>query len=135
MVLFENSVIKLDYNPASDILEVAYPDLHDYLISEIKSSINVLVNTVTNYDVKKVLLDSSKTVISVSEQESREVATYLATGLIKTRTKKLARVQSASAYVENTANSNIQHIQNSLPLPYEVRNFSNKASACAWLME
>ena len=135
MILFENSIIKLDYNPASDILEVAYPDLHDYLLSEIKNSIIVLVNTLTNYDVKKVLLDSSKTVISVSEEASKEVSTYLATSLLKTRTQKLARVQSPSTLVEITAHNNIQHIQSSLQLPFQIRNFDNKPDACSWLMQ
>ncbi|WP_026463847.1 hypothetical protein [Adhaeribacter aquaticus] len=133
MILFDNSLIKLNYSAATDILEVAYPDLHGYLLTEIKNSIDALVENVRNYDVKKLLLDSSNTIISVSEQESREIASYLAAGLIQTRLRKLARIQSPRSAVENTAQNNIKHIKNTGLLPFELLNFSNKAEAIEWL--
>ncbi len=133
MILFQNSIIKLDYTPATDILEVEYPDLHGFLLNEIKTSINIMVDNVKNYDVKKLLLDSTKTIISVSEEESREIATYLATGLLNTRVQKVARVQSSSDTVETTAKGNIQHIQESWSLPFQLQNFVGKAEALNWL--
>ena len=134
MILFENGIIKLDYAPATDILEVAYPDLEGFLLSEVKHSINILIDNVINYDVKRVLLDATRTVIAVSDEESREVATYLAAGLMKSRVQKVARVQSASASVENTAQSNIRHINNSFLLPFQLQNFNLKPDAIGWLM-
>lgn len=133
MILFTNSIIKLDYNPAADILEVGYPDLHGFLLPEIKHSIDIMIDNVKNYDVKRVLLDSTKTIISVSEEESKEVAMYLAGGLMKTRVQKLARLQSASAVVEATAQGNIKHIRESQALPFLLQNFTVKAEAVAWL--
>jgi hypothetical protein len=133
MVLFESSVLKLDYSPATDILEVEYPDLHDFLLPEIKRSIDTLVDVVRNYDVKKLLLDSTRTVVSVNDAESREIASYLAMGLAGTRLWKVARVQSPSAAVETRAQDNIRNIQNAQPLPFQLRNFTGKAEAMAWL--
>ena len=133
MILFKNSIIQLDYNPAADILEVGYPDLHGFLLPEIKHSIDIMIANVRNYDVKRVLLDSTKTIISVSEEESREVATYLAGGLMKTRVQKVARLQSASAAVEATAQGNIKHIREAQALPFLLQNFTVKAAAVAWL--
>lgn len=133
MILFENSVIRLNYNPATDILEVEYPDLHDYLIPEIKHSINILIETVKNYDVKRVLLDSTRTVSSVDEEESREVAVYLAAGFMSTRVQRVARVESSSEAVEKTAQRNIQHIQGAQPLPFQLKNFTSKTAATDWL--
>ncbi|MFD3003810.1 hypothetical protein ACFS7Z_25870 [Pontibacter toksunensis] len=134
MVLFDNSLIRLDYNPATDIMEVEYPDLHDYLLSEIKRSIDTLLDTVNNYDVKQLLLDSTRTIISVGDVESREIATYLAAGLMRTRVQKVARVQSPSATVETTAQNNIRHISAVQVLPFELQNFSSKAMALEWLV-
>jgi hypothetical protein len=134
MILLQNSILKLDYNPATDILEIDYPDLHGFLVLEIKHNINALVDIVKNYDIKKVLLDSTKTVISVSEEESKQVATYLAAGLVQTRVQQVARVQSHSTNVETTAQGNIRHIQASLSLPFQLKNFTSKADAIAWLM-
>ena len=134
MILLQNSILKLKYNPATDILEIDYPDLHGFLVLEIKHNINSLVDIVKNYDIKKVLLDSTKTVMSVSAEESKQVATYLAAGLVRTRVQQVARVQSRSTNVETTAQDNIKHIQTSLSLPFQLRNFTSKADAMAWLM-
>ncbi|WP_377492229.1 hypothetical protein [Pontibacter toksunensis] len=133
MVLFDNSIIRLDYNPATDILEVEYPDLHDYLLSEIKRSIDTLLDTVRSYYVKRLLLDSTRTIISVGDEESREIATYLAAGLARTRVQKVARVQSPSTTVETTAQHSIRHIQEAQALPFQLQNFSSKTLAMEWL--
>lgn len=134
MVLFDNSLIRLDYDPATDVMEVEYPDLHDYLLTDIKRSIDTLLDTVKNYDVKRLLLDSTRTIISIGDVESREIATYLAAGLTRTRVQKVARVQSPNATVENTAQHNIRHISAAQVLPFELQNFSNKAMALEWLV-
>lgn len=133
MILFDNGILKLDYNPATDILEVAYPDLVGYLLPEIKNSIDKLIDTLIGYDIKKVLLDSSKTSVAVSSEESREITLYLVTGLSKTRIQKLARLQSASNAVESTAQNNVSHVKQQGLLTYPVENFTTKPEAIAWL--
>ncbi|MFD2248038.1 hypothetical protein [Pontibacter ruber] len=133
MILFENSIIKLDYTPATDILDVKYPDLHLYILPEIKHSIDILVDTVKNYDVKKVLIDSTDTVMSVTAEESREIATHMAFSLASTRLQKLARLQSLDNTVETRAKSTIQYFNKSQMLPFELQNFSDRTVALAWL--
>lgn len=133
MILLDNGLLKLDYSPSTDILEVEYPDLHDFMLSEIRHNINILIDTVRYYDVKRVLLDSTRTVISVSDEESREVAMYLAAGLMKTRLQKVARVQSPSEAVEKTAQGNMRHIKETQSLPFELQNFTSKTEALDWL--
>lgn len=133
MILFKNSILNLDYNPATDILEVGYPDLHDFLLPEIKHSINILIDTVKHYDVKRVLLDSTRTTSSVGPDESREIAVYLASGLMTTRVQKVARLQSPSLHIEERAQGNIKHIQEANQLPYQLQNFTSKEVAIDWL--
>ncbi|HEY4650436.1 MAG TPA: hypothetical protein VIG72_03435 [Pontibacter sp.] len=133
MILLQNSIVTLHYNPATDILEVQYPDLHGFLLPEIKHTINLMMDVIRNYDVKRLLLDSTRTVISVTEEESRDVATYLAAGIMTTRVEKVARVQSGSKKVEETASNNIRHIQQSTTLPFQLRNFTEYHAAIAWL--
>ncbi|MHC2992813.1 hypothetical protein OB13_14945 [Pontibacter sp. HJ8] len=133
MILFKNSIVKLDYDPATDIVVIEYTDLHGYLLPEIKHTIDILADRVRNYDVKKVLLDSTKTVVSVTPEESREISVYLASALAQTRVQKLARAQSLSPSVEVQAKGNIQHVQQALALPFLLRNFSGRAEALAWL--
>ena len=135
MILYQNSIVKLDYNPATDILEVEYPDLHTFLLPEIKHTITTMIDVIKNYDVKKLLLDSSRTIVNVSEDESRDITTYLAAGLSQTRVEKLARVQSAASSVEKTAQNNIKYIQAAQSLPFLLQNFTSKSEALDWLSE
>ncbi|MDX5347653.1 MAG: hypothetical protein LPJ89_11610 [Hymenobacteraceae bacterium] len=133
MILFENSILKLNYNPATDIVEVVYPDLHDYLVPEIKYSIDKLVVNVKNYDIKKLLLDSTNTKVLIDAAESSEIALYLAAGLANTRLQKVARLQSSSSDIEKNAGNNIRKAQETISLPFELKNFTSKAEALQWL--
>ena len=133
MILFRNSILILDYNPSTDILEVDYPDFPDYLIPEIKNSLDILFDHVRSYDVKKLLIDSSKTLTDVKDEDSRVVAMYLVNGLIKTRLQKVARVQSLVFSVENRAQENLKQIQQYVNLPFQVQNFRSKSDALTWL--
>ncbi|NEM99683.1 hypothetical protein [Pontibacter burrus] len=133
MILLENSIMKLEYNPATDILDVKYPDLFGYLLPEIRHSIDTLLETVISYDVKKVLLDSRETIVSIKPEESTDVSVYMASGLANTRLQKLARLQSADTEVEGRAEENFHLIKKSLKLTYELKIFSDKDKAMAWL--
>ena len=129
MVLFANSIVVLNYDPATDIAVVQCPDLHDYMLAETKYSIDMLIKTIRNYDVRKPLLDSTRTTISVGSKQSREIATYLALGVMKTRVVKVARIQSPSCSVENHAEGNIKHIQERHRLSFQLKNFTSKEAA------
>lgn len=133
MIIFKNSIIKLDYDPATDIVVIEYPDLHGYLLPEIKHSFDIITDVVRSYDVKKVLLDSTTTTLSVSPEESREIAVYLASALAKTRVHKLARVQALDPTVEARAKDNLLHLEQELSLPFLLQNFTRIAEAQAWL--
>lgn len=135
MVLFESSIVKLEYDPATDIIEVAYPDLHTYLLPEIKYTIDVMVDIIKSYDIKKLMLDSSRTAIAVSDEESREVATYLAKGIATTRVQKVARLQSPTQEVETVAQNNIKSLEQTQLLPFQLQNFSDRTDAITWLKE
>ncbi|MFT2008186.1 hypothetical protein ACMA1I_05875 [Pontibacter sp. 13R65] len=127
-------MIKLDYNPATDIAVVEYPDLHDYLLPEIKHSIDLLVGNIKNYDIKLLVLDGTRTVSTVDAEQGREIANYLAAGLMKTRLKKLARIQSVIASVETRANDNVKHIQETQEPPFQMQAFTSKEEAIGWLI-
>ncbi|MEJ8800816.1 hypothetical protein [Pontibacter sp. H249] len=134
MIIHQNSIIKLEYNPATDILDVKYPDLQKFMLLEIKESLKLLVSTVRNYDVKRLLLDASHTIIEINEEENRELTFYLATELSKTRLQKLARIKPADPNKEARAQENIKEIEKSGTIPFLVRTFSSKTEAINWLI-
>lgn len=135
MILYPNSPIRMDYDPATDILCVEYPDLETLMLPAIKHSLMMLVEAIRNYDVGKLLLDASKTNIHVSEEESREVTMQLAADLLKTRLQKVARIQPVDPIRESNAQSNIRHMAQNNLLPYQLQTFTSKAAAMDWLQE
>lgn len=135
MILHQNSLIKLEYNPATDVLQAEYPDLDRLHLSEIKHNFSMMVEIIRNYDVKRLLLDASQTDVSLSDEENRQVGMELAAELAKTRLQKLARIQPHDPGKEIKAQVNINLMKQAGLLPFELENFSNRAQALAWLQQ
>jgi hypothetical protein len=135
MILHQNSLIKLDYDPATDILQAEYPDLDRLHLSEIKHNFSVMVEVIRNYDVKRLLLDASQTDVSLSDEENRQLNMELASQLSKTRLQKLARIQPRDPGQEIKAQVNINLMKQAGLFTYELENFPNRAQAMAWLLQ
>lgn len=133
MILLQNTVLKLEYNPATDILQVKYPNLHSYHMSEIKHNLAIMVENIRNFDVRKLLLDASQTIVEISDADNRQVTMELAAQLAKTRLIKVARVHPVDLKAEVRAQENIQAIQKIIPLPYEIGTFDSVEEALEWL--
>ncbi len=133
MILLENSILQLEYNPATDILRVRYPDLQRYHLSEIKHSLQVMVETIRNYDVRKLMLDASTTSVEIDDEQNRQLTLELAGMLAKTRLLKVARVRPFVAEVETRAQQNIEVARAAGLLTYEVGTFTSCEEAMRWL--
>lgn len=134
MILHHNSLIKLEYSPATDILQVNYPDLYSYQLAEVRHSLSIMVDTIRNYDVKRLLLDASVTSIHISDEENSELNINLAAELSKTRLQKVARIHPLSPTRETIAQNNIDMMLRSGLISYQLRTFSNRSQALIWLM-
>lgn len=64
-MLIYSGVITLDYDPPTDILETSMPDIKEFALSEVSFCLGLIVESIRNYDIKHLLLDSSKSVIEV----------------------------------------------------------------------
>ncbi|NEM96468.1 hypothetical protein [Pontibacter burrus] len=135
MILFQNSLVKLDYDPATDIGVIEYPDLHDYLLPEIKHSIDLLVDAIRSYDVKRLVLDGTKTVATVDIEQDRAIATYMTAGLMRTRIQRLARIQSLNNLVDIRAQNNEKYVRETQVPPFPIQAFKSRGEAIDWLLE
>ncbi|PKV75088.1 hypothetical protein [Pontibacter ramchanderi] len=133
MILLQNSILRLEYNPATDILQVRYPDLQRFHMSEIRHSLHVMVETIRNYDVRKLLLDARTTAVEIEEDENRQLTMELVAMLAKTRLVKIARIQPYDPEREARAQHNIEEARKAGLLSYEVATFSTPDDALAWL--
>jgi len=134
MIISNNGLINLDYTPATDILAVELPDIRKFSISEVERSLELVVEAITSYDIKKLFLDSSKAVIEVDDEEYRSVIMKFSRQLLATRLQKLARVGSQVAAQEERAARLADEITQRGALPVQFQNFSTKAEATNWLM-
>lgn len=133
-MILQNCDIKLDYNPATDILEVEYPDMHSYQLSEIRYSMDLMVNSIRNFDIKRLLFDSSKTLISVSDNEYVQVMDELVCLLAKTRLEKVARIAIQDKNREKVEHDKIIIQAQIFQLPFQLKTFNNRSEAKVWLI-
>ena len=133
MILFENGIIKLNYDPATDIMDVRFADLQRYLITEIQHSLDILVEHIRNHDVKKLLFDASNSQITTSGEKTKDKSLRLAQKLMQTRLQKVARIGAHDQEREVKSQANIQEAQENNRLPFQIKSFTNRADAIDWL--
>jgi hypothetical protein len=97
MILYQNALIKLDYNPATDILLVDMPSVTYGIVPEFRRALDIIVENVRAYDVKKLLVDARKSVIDMDPEEYARLVSKFAGDLKATRLVKGARVITANA--------------------------------------
>lgn len=129
LMIIPNHLIKLDYDPAWDVLSVEWPDFHYYSVSEAAYTLDIIVETVRLYDVKRLLIDNRKSTVDIPESEYREVVLRFAKDLALTRLRKIARVVPDSALGERL----IRGIRQEAHLDVEAENFAAVGEALGWL--
>jgi uncharacterized protein YqgV (UPF0045/DUF77 family) len=129
MIVFQNSLIILNYTPDTDILSVDWPDFEPYEMVELKESLNKIIEILKSYDVKNLLIDASKARINMNDKEYFAVISEFAAKLRDTRMQRVARVMSSDP--ERERNVNIVRQEN--VLSYYFQDFKSRADALRWL--
>ncbi|WP_169788140.1 hypothetical protein [Rufibacter tibetensis] len=135
MLLYHNSILKLEYDPSTDILEMTWPDLTIGHLSEVKQALQTMVETVRDYDIKKLLVDGTKASITIPDQDHTELDLKLAKDFTSTRLQKIARIESTDFKREFKAEKNRHTIHQNLNIPFLMQNFPDRTSALNWLNE
>jgi hypothetical protein len=128
-MIIPNEFSKLEYDPTTDVLYVEWPDIHDHTLYEIKIMLGQMLSTINNYDIKKVLSDSRKTIITVADDVYNGVVSQLAEDLKSTRLHKFARVTNGLDNREKAAREAAAVLKDR----FVVSNFSDLDQAMAWL--
>ena len=133
-MLIHSGIITLDYSPATDVLVTSMPDVKEFSLSEVSFCLGLIVESVRNYHIENLLLDSSNSVVEVEDEAYRAVTMQFALDLMGTRLKRLARVGTADAGREQKSARVSADIQQEVNLPVEFRNFAAKDEAMKWLL-
>jgi 6-pyruvoyl-tetrahydropterin synthase len=128
-MIIPNSLIKLDYDPVLDVLSVEWPDFYYYSISEAAYTLDIIIETVKQYDVKYLLTDTRKSTVDITTSQYKEIILKFAKDLATTRLQKVARVVTESTLREKS----ISEVKQEAHLTVPIRNFGKLEEALQWL--
>ncbi len=133
MLLHNDGLIELDYDAATDVLTVKWPDIVSAAKTELYYSFLRLNDTIRLYDIKKLLIDSRCNKVEVQEEEYDELMKVLCDGLKSSRLLKTARLGSMDQSREPKAEKHAHRLMNELKPAFAFKNFHNKSQALQWL--
>ena len=133
MILYQDSLLELDYDVSADVLYVKWPNLTDADINYLDIAINELLNAIKHYDIKKLLIDSRTSQIEISEEVYRPLVFSFIKRLKHTRLYRMARVIPENTFREARLQSYTRQMHFENMFSYETADFNSKDQALAWL--
>lgn len=133
MILHQDDLLALNYDVRTDILNVRWPDIKDTPVADLEASFQKLLNAVNHYDVKKLLIDSSKSVVTMDDKIYKPLVFKLVFALNATRLEKMARVMSENDLRESRLKSYAAEMRYQETLRFAAREFATQPLALAWL--
>ena len=134
-MLIYSGIITLDYDPSTDILVTSMPDLRQFALTEVTFCLGLIVDSIRNYHITKLLLDSSNSVIEVGDDAYKAITGKFAADLMGTRLRRIARVGTANPEREEKSRKLSAELRREMNFPAEYRTFVSKAEALSWLLE
>ncbi|MFD3002830.1 hypothetical protein ACFS7Z_20850 [Pontibacter toksunensis] len=110
-------------------MSVEWPDFHYYSASEAAYTLDIIVETVRQYDVKYLLTDTRKSTVDIPQPEYKEIILKFARDLTTTRLHKLARVVTDSTRRLKP----IREVRQEAHLEVEIEDFYSVEEALDWL--
>ena len=135
MILERDSLFDFEYDPATDILTVRFPDAIGTPVPQIENSLQKLARNAANFDVKKLLLDLRTGVPGLEEADYHNLVESFLKVLKQSRVQKIARLVPENPAREYLIEHIADEMYRNLGLPFKARNFTSKAEACTWLQE
>lgn len=130
-MIIPNKLLYLEYDPSIDVLFVEWPDFNDYAVPELHFTLDSLVETIRGFDIKYLLVDATKTVIAIGQEDYDEISGRFAQNLLSTRLKKLARLVSNSSVREKQ----VENFKKKSNLAFELESFKTKEEALEWFKD
>lgn len=122
--------MQLDFDPANSLMIVNWPNFEPYTLADTQLALSRLVNTIKNYDVKKLLVDATTAKLSVEIETYEDIVRDFTKALLETKLEKIGRVTTRDPERENTA----KKLSKELPSSIQSQHFSTIAEAKAWLL-
>jgi hypothetical protein len=133
MLIHRDGLIELNYDAATDILTVSWPDIVETHGPGLDYSFGKLVETIKYYDIKKLIIDSRFNKVFIQEEEYTLLVKRIHKELSLTRLEMAARLGSLDEAREAKASKHAVHIIDQIKPAFAFRNFDNANEALEWL--
>lgn len=133
MILEEDSLLHFNYDTATHILTVTWPDLSSTPVAEIDNSLQKLARNIKNFDVRKVVADHRFGFTCLEDEGYKIAIENYHRSLAETRLEKLARIIPENPAWEYFIIQFSLELQDKLSLPFKVSFFKTWDEALDWL--
>ncbi|WP_162056298.1 hypothetical protein [Pontibacter pamirensis] len=133
MILYENGFIRLEYDASTDLLYVDGPDVQGYALMGVYEASNIILGAIGKYNIKRLLIDSSETIVDVSQEDYKVVMNQFTRELMKTSLQKVVRVATSDAARESGVEKYVKQVNQRAKPSLAFQNFTSRAAAIAWL--
>lgn len=131
MIAHQDRLLTISFIKESDILIVSWSDSRPYHAAELQQSIDKVIETITNYKCRKLLIDASEANLDMDDETIRIALVGFAKQLAQTGVQKVARIITSN----HTRETRIQSIREEVTLPFQIYDISNREQALKWLQE
>ena len=134
LVLDLTDLVYLDYDPTTGVLYARWPDNSPLMVQYFEESFEAVLLAIKTYEVKYLLLDSSRNRNSLSPEHYLHIFTLLFSGLAQTPLQKMARLKSSFEGIESKFRHYNHEIIEGIGIHFQVANFEWREEAIAWLL-
>ncbi|AKD03430.1 hypothetical protein POKO110462_05640 [Pontibacter korlensis] len=134
MKLHSDGLCELEYDAATDILTARWLQSKTSTLAELSYTMQVLLDTIRNYDIKRLLIDAHEDVEGVSDVEYVDLNVEFAKKLVQTRLQKIARLGNPNHNRENFIEALAEDLLAQPTTLVAFQNFTDERSAIQWLL-
>lgn len=136
MIIYQSGLLSLDYSPATDVLTAELPNVVEFGVPELSRALAIVGENAHNYDIKRLLLDSSKVLVDkMGDEDYRAVVGEFIAGLTRSRLERLARVNGTVPSHEERVLTVANDATQRLGSPFMIRTFFGREDALRWLVQ
>jgi hypothetical protein len=135
LILYSDSIVRLDYTPAQDIVLATLPVVRAYDVNEINQAFISMVGCITEYNITRLLLDFTGNTLELPEAEYKQSIAQLADGLLQTPLVKMARIRTQNDVREQKIKGTYEGIKNRVGIQVVFSTFYDKTEAIQWLSQ
>lgn len=130
---FLDPYFKTSYLNSADTLVVEWPSVSEDNKVAVKASLNAFINYLHNHPIKRLLIDGSKSVVTIGVEEYSNLVLDFSMELTATPLERIARVQSPDPAREKIVNHDTVPIYSSY-YSIKFQEFQSQKEALCWLI-